>query len=71
MCSASLPGFLPLIDETTDVSIVKQMIIYGHYICEGCKGEAKTRFLGVVELSDGTAVIITDALLQISTTIIW
>ena len=37
------------------------MIIYGRYIC---KGEAKIRFLGVVELPDGAAVTITDALLQ-------
>ena len=44
--------FSLVIDETTDVSIVKQMVIYGRYICGG---EAKTRFLGVVELPDGTA----------------
>ena len=55
------PFFSLLIDETTDVSILKQMIIYGRYIC---KGEAKIRFLGVVELPDGAAVTITDALLQ-------
>ena len=55
------PVFALLIDETTDVSIKKQMIVYGSYISNG---ETKTRFLGIVELSDGRAVTITGALLQ-------
>ena len=55
------PVFSLLIDETTDVSVVKQMIVYGRYLSAG---EATTRFLGIVELHDGTATTITDALLQ-------
>lgn len=43
----SSPVFSLLIDETTDVSVLKQMIVYGRYLCNG---EATTRFLGVVEL---------------------
>ena len=38
------------------------MIVYSCYISNG---ETKTRFLGIVELSDGRAVTITGALLQI------
>ena len=46
----SSPVFSLLIDETTDVSIIKQkqMTVYGHYILNG---KTKTRFLGKVELS--------------------
>lgn len=57
----SSPAFSLLIDETTDVSIIKQMIVYGRYISNG---ETKTKFLGIVELSDGRAVTIIDALLR-------
>ena len=38
------------------------MIVYGRYLSNG---ETKTWFLGIVELSDGRAVPITDALLQL------
>ena len=41
---------------------MKQMIIYVRYLSSD--GEATTRFLGVVELSDGTGVTITDALVE-------
>lgn len=57
----SSPVFSLMIDETTDVSILKQMIIYCHYMC---KGEVKTCFIGIIELADGKAVTITDALLE-------
>ena len=53
--------FALLIDETTDILIVKQLIIYGHY---SFNGEARSRYLGIVELADGKAVTITDAILQ-------
>lgn len=49
------PVFSLLVDETTDVSIIKQMIVYGCYISNG---ETKTQFLGIVKLSDGRAVTI-------------
>ena len=37
------------------------MIVYGRYIANG---ETKTRLLRIVELSDGRAITITDALMQ-------
>ena len=46
------PVFSLLIDETMDVSIIKEMIVYCRYISNG---ETKTRFLGIVELSYGRA----------------
>ena len=46
------PVFTLLVDETMDVSIIKQMIGYARYISNG---ETKTQFLGIVELSDGRA----------------
>ena len=55
------PVFSLLINETTDVSIIKQMIVYGCYIANG---KTKTRFLGIVEISDGRAITITDAVMQ-------
>ena len=55
------PAFALLVDETTDVSILKQLIINGRYLVEG---EVHSRFLGIVELPDGKAVTITDALLH-------
>ena len=39
-----------MIDETTDVSIVKEMVIYGLYLVKVCSG-----FLAINELSDCTA----------------
>ena len=38
------PVFSLLIDETADVSMTKQMIIYGHFLSNG---EVTTRFLGI------------------------
>ena len=55
------PVFALLVDETTDVSILKQMIINGRYLLDG---EVRSRFLGIVELPDGKAVTITDAIFQ-------
>lgn len=39
----SSPAFALLIDETTDVAIIKQMIVYGRYLHNG---EVKTRLSG-------------------------
>jgi hypothetical protein len=55
------PAFSLLIDETTDVSIKKQLIVYCKYLCNG---EAKTSFLGILELQDGKAATITKAILD-------
>ena len=57
----SFPVFSILIDETTNVSIIEHMIIYGRYLSNGV---AKIRSLRLVALSHATAVTITDALLQ-------
>ena len=48
------PFFSVCIDETTDVSINKELIVYIRYVC---KREVKTSFIRVLELSDGTALI--------------
>ena len=58
----SSPFFALCIDETTDVSITKQLIIYCRYISEG---EAKTSFLKITELPDGVAVTISNRVFQI------
>ena len=47
-----------LVDETTDVSIKTQLIVYCRYLCDG---EAKTSFLAILELLDGKAITITEA----------
>ena len=52
------PFFAVCIDETTDVSVKTELIIYIRYIC---KGEIKTSFIRVLELPDGTARTITEA----------
>ena len=52
------PFFAVCIDETTDVSVKKELIIYIRYIC---KGDIKTSFIRVLELPDGTAHTINEA----------
>ena len=52
-----LPFFALCIDETTDVSTTKQLIVYCWYIV---KGEVKTSFLKIAKLSDGLAQTISD-----------
>ena len=52
------PFFSVCIDETTDVSIKKELIVYIRYVC---KGEVKTSFIRVLELPDGTAHTISEA----------
>ena len=56
------PFFSLCIDETTDVSTTKQLIIYGRYLVEG---EVKTSFLQISELIDGTAKTIVSKVCQI------
>ena len=46
------PFFSLCIDETTDVSISKQLIVYGRYLDQG---EVNTSFLQICELIDGNA----------------
>ena len=49
-----------MIDESTDISVTKQLVIYGRYISD--EGEPCTTFLKVQDLVDGTAVRIVENL---------
>ena len=51
-----------LCDESTDIAIVKQLVVYVRYIKNG---KTVTRFLKIQDLFDGTAVTIETALLEI------
>ena len=50
-----------MVDESTDVSILKQLVCYGRAVVEG---KLKTRFLMITDLPDGKADTITSALTQ-------
>ena len=56
------PFFSLCVDETTDLSVTKQLIVYGRYFCNG---DVKTSFLGILELQKGLAVTITEALFKL------
>ena len=56
------PFFSLCVDETTDVSVTKQLIVYGRYFCNG---DVETSFLGILELQNGLAVTITEALCKL------
>ena len=49
-------------DETTDISVLKQMVIYGKYLTDS--GDTHTVFLRITDLFDGKAETIETALLQ-------
>ena len=49
----SSPVFALLVDTTTDISVLKQLMVYGCYLFDG---EVRSRFLGIVELPDGKVV---------------
>lgn len=49
-----------MIDESTDISVVNQLVLYGRYVNE--TGEPCTSFLKIVDLFDGTAERIEEAL---------
>ena len=42
--------FSLMIDESTDVSVLKQLVLYGRTVAEG---KLKTRFLKIVDIEDG------------------
>ena len=56
------PFFSLCIDETTDVSISKQLIVYGRYLVQG---EVKNSFLQIYELIDGNAETIESKVCQV------
>ena len=49
-----------MVDESTDVTVQKQLVLYGRTVVEG---KLSTRFLKVVNLPDGKACTITQALI--------
>lgn len=48
-----------MVDESTNISILKQLVLYGRCVVNG---ELKTRFLKIVDLADGKAPTIVDAI---------
>ena len=42
-----------MIDESTNISVTKQLVLFGWYVCE--MGEPCSAFLRIVDLVDGTA----------------
>ena len=50
-----------MIDESTDISVINEMVIYGRYI--DSSAIVKTSFLKIVQLTNGTADTIEEALL--------
>ncbi|XP_078581210.1 zinc finger protein 862-like [Branchiostoma floridae x Branchiostoma japonicum] len=59
-CIRNSPYFSLMIDETTDVAVTKQLIIYARYLTE--KHKVKTSFLGIVAIDDGKADTIVAAI---------
>ena len=57
------PFFAVCIDETTDVSVKKELIIYITYICTW---EIKTKIFRIFELPDGTSHTSTEAVRTLS-----
>ena len=58
----SSPFVSLLCDETTDISVLKQMVVYGKYLTDS--GDTCTVFLKINDLFDGKAETIERALLQ-------
>ena len=56
------PFSVLIIDETTDMAAMKQLIIYGRYIEDGA---VQTRFLSMIQIRDGTASTIVEAVTMI------
>lgn len=54
------PFFALMCDETTDVAIKKELIVYAHYL--GSDRQVHTAFIGMVEVPDGCAKTLFDAL---------
>lgn len=49
-----------MIDESTDISVTKQLVLYGQYVNEF--GKPRSTFLRMVDLVDGTAECIEEAI---------
>lgn len=56
------PFFSLCIDETTDVSVTKQLIVYSRYLVNG---DIRSSFVSILELCDGTAPTIVAAVCKL------
>ena len=54
------PFYGLMVDESTDISVTKQLVLYGRYVSES--GESHSTFLRIVDLVDGTAERIEEAI---------
>ena len=61
---ASSPYFSLMTDESTDIAVVKQLVLVGRYILP--TGDATTTFLALDDLPDGKAETIESAILKIT-----
>ena len=52
-------AFSIMVDESTDVSVLKQLVLYGRAVAGG---KLKTHFLKIVDIEDGRATTIVDAI---------
>ena len=52
--------FSIMVDESTDVSVLRQLVLYGRAVT---KGKLKTSFLKIVHIDDGKAATIVDAII--------
>ena len=51
-----------IIDESTDISVIKELVIYARYL--SASGEVKNVFSSIVELPNGTADVIKESLVS-------
>lgn len=55
--------FALLVDETTDVAVINELIVYARYL--GSDRKVYTSFLGLIEIPDGCAQTILSALREL------
>ena len=51
-----------MIDESTDMAILKQLVLVAHYLLP--TGDVETNYIHICDISDGTATTIEDAILS-------
>lgn len=61
-CLRKSPFFSICIDETTDVSVTKQLIVYCRYLVNA---NVHSSFISILELPDGTALTIVEAVCKL------
>ena len=57
------PFFYLMADETTDVAVVKEVIVYARFL--GHQNKVKTAFIGMIGVADGFAATIIGILMQL------